>query len=554
MLNLTINALCELIFSGFILSSTYNALRCYKKNIGSMGKLLKYRFYNKFMGSNFFAIATIKKNKANKKYFWLVFVLLLISNVFNVRANLIKKDIRDRSTILLGATSLNITPPVGSVMGNSYGINISEGIHDDLFAKVLVFDVSGVKGAFLALDLISLPYGMVLQVRELIAQETDIPVGNVILTATHCHAGPQMNPRFLKAVGGEAEIKSLEYIKQLPKKLLNAIKIAEDSLQPVQVSFGTFYEDKVNFNRRFLMKDGSFRTNPGRLNPGIDRAMGPVDPIGSVLLFESMDKKPLAVLVNFALHPAIVGGNQFSADFPGIVSQQLEKVYGKELVTVYTNGNSGNINHIDVKNESQLGQYEESARIGRVLAEDVLKAIGSLKPLEINSLKVGKMEVTLPIPNFTHEELVWAEEIIGQFGKTNPPKFSDVVEAWRILDLKEGNYNDSIRSQFTTTVPLTKDRKAIVSEVQVMGFGSELALVGFPGDAFVELSMAIKLKSPFTHTIICEQSGNGNLSYIPDRKAFSEGGYEVQSARFMPGGGELLVEGVQKLMIELFYD
>lgn len=519
-----------------------------------MGNLVKYRLYNKFMEFIFFAFASIKNNKPNNKCFWLIFVLLLISNVFNVRANLIKKDIRDKSTILLGATSLNITPPVGSVMGNSYGINISEGIHDDLFAKVLVFNVNGVKGAFLALDLISLPYGMVLQVRELIAQETDIPVGNVILTATHCHAGPQMNPRFLKAVGSEAEIKSLEYIKQLPKKLLKAIKIADASMQPVQVSFGTFYEDKVNFNRRFLMKDGSFRTNPGRLNPGIDRAMGPVDPIGSVLLFESMDERPLAVLLNFALHPAIVGGNQFSADFPGIVSQQLEKVYGEELVTVYTNGNSGNINHIDVKNESQLGQYEESARIGRIIAEGVLKAIGSLKPLEINTLEVGKMEVTLPIPNFTHEELVWAEEIIGQFGKTNPPKFSDVVEAWRILDLKEGNYKDSIRSQFTTTVPLTKDRKAIVSEVQVMGFGSELALVGFPGDAFVELSMAIKLKSPFRHTIICEQSGNGNLSYIPDRKAFSEGGYEVQSARFLPGGGELLVEGVQKLMIELFYD
>lgn len=101
---------------------------------------------------------------------------------------------------------------------------------------------------------------------------------------------------------------------------------------------------------------------------------------------------------------------------------------------------------------------------------------------------------------------------------------------------------------------MTKDRKAIVSEVQVICFGSELALVGFPGDAFVELSLAIKLKSPFKHTIICEQSGNGNLSYIPDRKAFSEGGYEVQSARILPGGGELLVEGVQKLMIELFYD
>ncbi len=52
----------------------------------------------------------------------------------------------------VGAASSKITPPVGSIIGNSYGITISKGIHDDLYAKALVFDKGGVKAAFIALD------------------------------------------------------------------------------------------------------------------------------------------------------------------------------------------------------------------------------------------------------------------------------------------------------------------------------------------------------------------------------------------------------------------
>jgi len=518
-----------------------------------MGKLIFPTLISKYVLRKSSVFILLGVNQYSKQCLCSLGFLLLSSFALQANTAFHQKPLGVGTPLQVGAASLKITPPVGSVMGNSYGLSISEGVHDDLFAKALVFDVGGVKGAFLALDLISIPYGIVVQTRELIANKTEIPMENVILTATHCHAGPQMNPRFLKAIGGEAEKKSLEYLKQLPEKLLNAIQMAEASLQPAKTSIGTFHEEKVNFNRRFLMKDGSFRTNPGRLNPLIKRAMGPVDPKGSVLFFETMDDRPLAVLVNFALHPAIVGGNQFSADFPGVVSQLMEKAYGEELVTVYTNGNSGNINHIDVQNNSSLGQYEESARIGTILAAGVLKALSSLSPLDINSLQVAKMEVALPIPNIAQQKVLWAEEILDRFGKSAPPNFADVVEAWRILDLKKGNSGEEARQKYTTTVPLTKDGNAIVSEVQVMGLGDELALVGFPGDAFVELSLAIRLKSPFTNTIVCEQSGNGNLSYVPDRKAFLEGGYEVNSARFSPGGGELLVDAVQQLLIDLYY-
>lgn len=448
-----------------------------------------------------------------------------------------------------GAAAVKITPPVGSIMGNSYGIAVSEGIHDDLFAKILVFELGGVKTAFVAMDLISIPHEIVMKTREQISKTSDIPASNVIMTATHAHAGPQLNPAFWDAVGGEPKQKSQAYAESLPGLVADGVKQAESKLQPARLSIGSVEEYAVNFNRRFMMKDGSFRTNPGRMNPNVARPMGPVDPDVSVVYIESMESDPIALLVNFALHPAVVGGKHFSADFPGVVSSLLAKVKDDDMVTVYTNGTSGNINHVDVKQESRLDHYEESFRIGTIIAADVLKALSRLEEIKVDYLAVLNREVKLPIPAVEKDEIDWAKKAMARFGKDSSLPFSDVVKAWRILDLvQEGGVEG--RHQSTTTVPLTGN--ALQSEVQAMALGSDLALVGFPGDAFVELGLAIKLNSPFRHTIVNEQSGNGTLSYIPNYKAFPEGGYEVISARYLPGGAELLVEAVDRLLVDIY--
>lgn len=447
-----------------------------------------------------------------------------------------------------GAAASKITPPIGSIMGNSYGITVSEGIHDDLYAKTLVFEKGDIRAVFIALDLISLPHEVVMKTRDLIFQKTGIPTENIIMTATHVHVGPQMNPLFWDAVGGLPKQKSEEYLSRLPEMIYESVGGAIQLLQPVRVSIGKTKQNSVNYNRRFLMKDGSFRMNPGRLNPNTIRAAGPVDPDLSIVLFESMEAKPMAVLVNFALHVAVVSGDQFSADFPGIISDLMKDVYGGDMVTVFTNGTSGNINHINVNLPNSLGGYEEAARIGTILAADIMKTLPTLRQIPIHDLKVRTEPVILPVESASEEEVNWAEEIIDQYGSASPPPFNDVVKAWRILDVSSME-RDRIG---TTTIPLVSDGTALQSEVHAIALGDELALVGFPGDAFVELGLGIKLNSPFPFTIVNEQSANGTISYVPNRKAFPESGYEVISARFEQGGGEILVEATIRILMELY--
>ena len=454
----------------------------------------------------------------------------------------------------LGAAKTGMTPPKGSIIGDSYGIRVSEGVHDELYIKTLVFEQAGQRVAFITLDVISLPHLLVMTSRALIHKQTGIAVNNIILNATHLHAGPQMNPLFWDVVGGSAKLKSQEYTHKMPELILESVESAISKIQPVHVSIGNVQETSISFNRRFLMKDGTFKTNPGKLNPNIVRPAGPIDPSLSMVYFESLDKKPVAILVNFALHVAVVGGNNFSSDFPGVMSNLIGKAKGEEVVTVFTNGTSGNINHIDVSNSNQLSGFDESERIGTILADRVLNALNSLRPIPITSLKATIQAVNLPVFKVVEQlEMIWAKDVISKFGKPKGSGFADVVSAWRILDLVKYKGGLDTRHNSTTTVPLTVDGSALESEVSVIAFGDQMALVGFPGDAFVELGLGIKLNSPFPFTIVSEQSGNGTLSYIPNKKAFPEGQYEVNSARYRSGGGESLVDAALETLISIFY-
>ena len=85
----------------------------------------------------------------------------------------------------------------------------------------------------------------------------------------------------------------------------------------------------------------------------------------------------------------------------------------------------------------------------------------------------------------------------------------------------------------------------------MLTLGGTLAFVGLPGEIFVELGTAIKQASPFAQTAVISLA-NGAIGYVPDRKAYAQGAYEVISARPEEGSGELLVNAAVELLNDLF--
>ena len=84
----------------------------------------------------------------------------------------------------------------------------------------------------------------------------------------------------------------------------------------------------------------------------------------------------------------------------------------------------------------------------------------------------------------------------------------------------------------------------------VITLGTDVAIVALPGEAFVELGLAIKQASPFRTTLVIELSNCVETIYVPTLAACAGGSYEVTNSTTMPGSGELLVQTAIELLRE----
>jgi hypothetical protein len=287
----------------------------------------------------------------------------------------------------------------------------------------------------------------------------------------------------------------------------------------------------VAFNRRYHMKDGTVGWNPGKRNPNILRPAGPIDPVVSVAHFESDAGEPLATFVNHALHLDTVGGEQFSSDYPHTIAEILDAAKGPEHLTIFTMGASGNVNHIDVRSAAPQKGHGEAARIGAILAAEALRAMKSLTPVDATPLRVRHEIVKLPLNAHDSADLDKARQVVAAYGKPGASPFLEQVKAFRVLNVAE------------------REGKPLDAEVQVIALG-DIAWIGLPGEIFTELGLAIKLASPFPYNVVSTLA-NGSVGYVPDRKAYPQGNYEVVSARMAAGSGEMLVDAATRLLIAI---
>lgn len=438
-----------------------------------------------------------------------------------------------------GVAVVEITPPVGYRMSGYFYERLSTDIHDPLLAKAIVFQQGRERAAVVVCDLSGISLDLSTRARQQASHKTGIPVSNILIAATHSHTGPlyfgALRWHFHQAAvdsQGEDFYERTDYPSILVERLVDAIAKANRSVQPVHLEVGQAQKKDLSFNRRFHMKNGSVAFNPGKLNTNIIRAAGPIDPeLGVLLVLDQTRKRALASFMSFALHADTVGGTQYSADFPFYLERSLRKILGQDLTSIFANGTCGDINHLDVSDARPQKGPDEAERIGAALAQSVAEALPALKPINKPALAVRSTKISAPLQQFTPQQISQAQEKMALVG-TKHLAFLGQVEVYKIMDLQ------------------LRGGEAVSLEVQVFRLGSDTAIVGLPGEIFVELGLAIKEASPFKNTFVIELC-NDAIGYVPTRKAFGEGSYEIVNSRVQPGGGEMLVETAIKLLKDL---
>lgn len=433
----------------------------------------------------------------------------------------------------VGVGVADITPPVGFRMSGYFHERLSTGVNDPLQAKAIVFTQNNVRAALLFCDLIGLPREISLAARSRIAERAGIPESNISICATHSHTGPlyfgalrqELQQRALAKHGRDPH-EAIDYSSFLVDRLAQAAATANAAQRDVTLAAGFVRQQPtISFNRRFHMKDGSVRFNPGQLNPEIVRPAGPIDPdIGIILVNDAASQRTTALLSVFALHLDTVGSVRYSADFPFILETTLRNQLNPALVSLFGAGTCGDINHIDVTTK----QRRTTQEIGRLLAENIIGGIGSLHRIAAPDLLALHQSVRVPLQSFTDREIAQAGKDMAKVGGRELP-FLEQVRACKITGLQ--GYKSP----------------ELAVDVHVFRLAPDTAIVTLPGEVFVELGLFLKERSPFRNTLVIELA-NDAPGYIPTQKAFAEGSYETVNSKIRPGSAELMVEAALRLL------
>ncbi|MFB3826502.1 MAG: hypothetical protein ACE15B_07015 [Bryobacteraceae bacterium] len=425
----------------------------------------------------------------------------------------------------IGVGRTVITPPLEIPMAGYYYPRAADGVHDDLHASALVFDDGRTRAALVACEIVHVSRQAVETARKKLEAKWGIPAGQVMISATHSHTGPVVS--------------SPEYTRMLGGWIADSVTTAHGRKSPARLFVALEKEASIAHYRRYVMKDGSVRTNPwvvpnappGYVNPDVVRPVGVPDPDVGVVYAETESGEPLVTWVNYAMHQDTVGGTWISADYAYFLGRFLSKIKGQDMPTVFTIGAAGNINHYDIRRPGPQRGFETARRFGEVLGSAVTKAYTHMEGVPDARVRALSRTIDLPLVKVTAQEVEESRKVLAEPPPQNVDFTIERVKAAKVMAVHKRN-GEPVRA-----------------EMQVIAVGP-VAFVAVPGELFVELGQSIKKASPFRYTFIVELA-NDSIGYIPTRQAYAEGSYEPASTPLAPGAGEKIVETAADLLKRL---
>jgi len=425
---------------------------------------------------------------------------------------------------------VTITPPIGTYLaGYDARTDPARGVHDELDARCLVLDDPSGAVVILAVDVLQLPTAFANAVRAAIAQTTGIPRERILACATHTHSAPDLEGTYTPG-GPDRSLTEM-----WRRALAGCAEAAWRGRVDADVEFGLGTVDGVGVNRRH--PDGH-----------------PVDPLVGVVSARLRGGERACVLVNYTCHPVVLGPDNLciSADYPGFARRAIEAVEGPRTLAMFTNGAEGDVNTGHSADLSGIGApipgrtFARARRLGHRLAGEVIKVlagpmVGLSGPIAATACEVFLPFRETPPPAAAEAALAAADREVGRLVALGADP--NAATAAKIRRFHAAVHLGVARRRAAATAP------GVTAELQTVRVG-DLALVGIPGELFVELGLAVKARSPFLHTLVLGLA-NGSVGYLPTREACESGGYEAVATQFALGAGEMVQNACLEMLQSL---
>ncbi|MBX2921289.1 MAG: hypothetical protein KF746_03780 [Chitinophagaceae bacterium] len=267
-------------------------------------------------------------------------------------------------TFKAGAAVRVITPdpllPVSGGIGTPKPATVKQG---DLFVRALVLEKGNTRVAIVNIDNLGWPSVLGNQSRALIK---GIPPENILIGATHTHSAPD-------AYGfpnekGES-FADLKYLDWCVRQVADAVNEALKKLEPASLKIAVG-EAKGKIAYNYYAPDL------------YDPRCGVIQAIATA---GKNKDKPIATLVNYAIHPEVIGSKQgiLSPDLCGPLYDRIESKSGG--IAIFMNGAQGGMVTADTRidEKTEANHWAECGRIGNLLADEALRIIADA-PVQTN--------------------------------------------------------------------------------------------------------------------------------------------------------------------------
>ena len=335
--------------------------------------------------------------------------------------------------------------PVSGGVGPSNPVVHKRG---DLTVRALVLESGGTRVAFVSTDFLGFPAVLGDRVRQ---QVYSIPATNILIGATHTHSAPDCYG-FPNGRGGTDS--DLDYLDFVCNKAAEAINEAVAGLQTATLRIATGKANgKIAYNYY---------------------APQLYDPRCSVMQAVGPDGNPFATLVNYAIHPEVLGPSQgiLSPDMVGPLYDRIAASGGG--IGIFMNGALGGMVTADVRGPEgkYMQTWKECRRIGHRLADEALRIVSSAAAQSNPEIRCAGRDVTLPVDS----------PLLLAIMKSSPLKLAK------------------------------PDKKSITTYVNLVQVGSAQILT-IPGEALPNIGYYLKRKMAGRHNLLFGLT-NDALGYI----------------------------------------
>ena len=401
-----------------------------------------------------------------------------------------------------------ITPPLPCrLAGFARREGLSWQVAQQLWARSMVLDDATCRIGWVVCDLLEVGRSLVAEIRAAVNATGCLDGQDVMVSATHTHAGPDLSCEWADGGHAHAEAKAA-YRNFLAHAVASSLVAAVSELAPASLAWG---EEAV-------------------YGAGASRRAGGAGPqrLGALTATDGARLRGMRVI--YPCHGTVLGPDNLSVsgDIIGTTVEALERATGALGGCSWAQGAAGDVSTRFTRRERT---FVELQRLAQVVATGAQRAAGAAKPLT-GDLRARLERTTVALP-MKSDDAVGTQRELVPVSERAPGDRSKAALLEEALAARAARRNGAFQPE---------DK----AEICVLGIG-QLDLCFLPGEPFESIERALCQRADLPDLRVVGYS-NGAPGYIFTPEEEPEAGYEVMASPLTGGAGESIVSAATRLL------